>query len=200
VIDNKDTRNDTVFSPQPEPARARAEELTIEKDAVIGIRLESPISSETAHVEDKITARVTRDVMADGRTAISSGARLEGVIASVERGGRFRDRPRVGVRFHALVLADGTHVPIQTETIFRDGESPTRGAATKVGASTAVGGILGAVIGGAKGAAIGATVGAAGGTGVVMAGSPAEVHLPTGTLLTVRLTAPLTVSVQREQN
>lgn len=181
-----------------EPRRPQAEELTVTRDAVIGIRLESNISSETARVEDKVVARVARDVMVDGRTAISSGARLEGVVASVERGGKFKDRARIGVRFNSLVLADGTRLPIETETIFREGDSPTRQAATKVGAGAAIGGILGAVIGGKKGAAIGSTVGAAGGTAAVVTGAPADVVLPVGTPLTVRLTEPITVMIQRE--
>jgi hypothetical protein len=173
--------------------------LTVSRDAVIGIRLETNVSSETARVEDKVTARVARDVTVNGHTAVSSGARLEGVVASVERGGKFKERARVGVRFNSLVLADGTRLPIETETIFREGESPTREAATKVGASTAIGGVIGAVIGGKKGAAIGATVGAGGGTAAVMAGAAADVVLPAGTALTVRLTEPITVMVQREE-
>src|SRR5207253_356461 len=99
-----------------------------------GIRLDSTISSETARIEDKVVARVTRDVVVDGHVAISSGARLEGVVTAVERGGRFKDRARLGVRFQSVVLADGMRLPIQTETLFREGESPTGPAAQKVGA------------------------------------------------------------------
>ena len=174
--------------------------MTVERDSVIGIRLETNISSETARVEDSVVARVARDVTVDGHAAISSGARLEGVVASVERGGKFKDRARIGVRFNSLVLPDGTRLPIETETIFRESESPTAPAATKVGASAAIGGILGAVIGGKKGAAIGSTMGAAGGTAAVMTGAPTDVVLQAGTPLTVRLTEPITVSIPRQQN
>jgi len=186
--------------PAAAPERARSEELTVTRDSVIGIRLDTNISSETAHVEDKVVARVARDVSVSGHTAISSGARLEGVVASVERGGKFKDRARIGVRFNSLVLADGTRLPIETETIFRESESPTRPAATKVGASAAIGGVLGAVIGGKKGAAIGSTVGAAGGTAVVVAGAPTDVVLQSGTPLTVRLTAPITVKIDTQED
>jgi hypothetical protein len=185
----------SVPAPAPEPLE---EVLTIERNSVIGIRLESDISSQTAEVEDLVTARVTRDVTVEDQSAISSGARLEGVVASVERGGKFKDRARIGVRFNSLVLADGTRLPIETETIFRESESPTGKAAAKVGAGAAVGGILGAVFGGKKGAAIGSTVGAAGGTAAVVKGAPANAELPAGTALTVRLTAPLTVTILRE--
>jgi hypothetical protein len=175
-------------------------EVTIASDSVIGIRLDSTLSSETARVEDKVTARVTRDVVVDGRTAISAGARLEGVVSAVEHAGRFRDRSRLGVRFQSIVLADGTRLPIQTETIFREGDSPTGPAAAKLGTSAAVGGILGAVIGGKKGAAIGSSVGAAGGTAAVMAGAAPNVILQAGTALTVRLTAPISIAIERQDN
>ena len=62
-----------------------------------------------------------------------------------------------------------------------------------------MGAILGAVIGGKKGAAIGGGAGAAGGTAVVMAGGPNAAAIPAGTPLTVRLTAPVAVSVPRVQ-
>jgi hypothetical protein len=190
---------DTTPATAPEPARPRLEELTVKEDSVIGIRLDSAVSTETAKVEDKVTAHVVRDVTVDGRAAIPANARLEGVVAVVERGGKFKDRARLGIRFHALLLADGTRLPIQTEMIFREGDSPTGPAASKVGASAVVGTILGAAIGGKKGALIGATAGAAGGTAAVMATGQNDAVLAAGTPLTVRLTAPVSVTVDKEQ-
>ena len=193
-----DVRYEPTSTPASEPAKPATEELTVERDSVIGIRLETAISSQTAKVEDKVTARIARDVSVDGHTALSSGSRLEGVVSSVERGGKFKDRARIGIRFHSLVLADNTRLPIQTETIFRESDSPTKGAVTKVGAGAAIGGVLGAVIGGKKGAAIGSTVGAAGGAATVAAGAPPDASLAAGTPLTVRLTSPITLTVQRQ--
>lgn len=167
---------------------------------MIGIRLDAPVSSETAKIEDRVTARVTRNVVVDEHTAIPSGTRLEGTVTSVTRGGKFKERARVGVQFTAMILPDNTRMPIRTETIFRDGESPTGEATSKIGASAVVGTILGAVIGGKKGAAIGSTVGAAGGTAVVMAGGANAAVIDATTPLTLRLTAPVTVMIERQQN
>ena len=58
------------------------------------------------------------------------------------------------------------------------------------------GAILGAILGGAKGAAIGATAGAGGGVAAVEVGDRQEVSLPAGSPTTVRLLAPLTVTVE----
>jgi len=147
----------TEAAPAQEASKPRFEELTVKEDAVIGIRLETALTSETAQVEDRVVARVSRDVAVEGRTAIPAGARLEGTVISVERGGKFKERARLGIRFTTLVLGESLRLPIQTESIFRDGESPTAEATSKIGASAVVGAILGAVIGGKKGAVIGST-------------------------------------------
>ena len=190
---------DVAGSPVELPAPPPAVERTVPIASVIGIRLDTGVSSESARVEDRVLARVTRDVKVDGETAIPAGARLEGYVTVVEHGGKLRDRARVGVRFTTLILGDTDRVPIQTETIFRDGEPPTNEATSKIGASAVVGAILGAVIGGKKGAAIGGTAGAAGGTAAVMAGDRNEASIPAGSPLTVRLTAPVSVLVPRDQ-
>jgi len=198
--DSKESKSDPPVPAAPEPSKRQFEAITVTQDAVMGIRLDSTVSSQTAHVEDKVTARVARDVIVDGRTAIPSGARLEGVVSVVERGGKFKDQARLGIRFQALLLPDGTRVPIQTETIFREGESPTGSASSKVGASAVIGGILGAVIGGKKGAIVGTTAGAAGGTAAVMASGSNDAVIQAGTPLTLRLTSPMTVTIERQQN
>jgi len=171
------------------------EERTVSAASVIGIRMDRAVSSETARVEDRVTARVTRDVEVEGRTVIPAGTRLDGTVTLVERGGKVRDRARIGIRFNTLVLGDTDMIGIQTETIFRDGDSPTTEASAKIGASAVIGSILGAVIGGKKGAAIGGATGAAGGTTAVMAGGRNEAAIPAGAPLTVRLTAPVSVLV-----
>ncbi len=184
--------------PVPEASKPRFEELTVKQDAVVGIKIDQTVSSETAHVEDRVTAKVTRDVTVDGRTAIAAGTKLEGVVSLVERGGKFRERAKVGVRFTTLVLADGLRVPIQTEAILREGESPTPEASAKIGASAVAGAIVGGLIGGKRGALMGSTAGAAGGTAVVATGGRNEAIIPGGSPLTVRLTAPVTVTIERE--
>jgi hypothetical protein len=183
----------------PPPAPSRWVELTLDPDAVIGIRLEAGISSATAEIEDRVIARVSRDVIVGERTAIPAGARIEGDVVLVERGGRFRERARLGIKFSRVVLSDETTVRIRTEPIFRDGESPTGEATSKIGASAVIGAILGGVIGGKRGAAIGGTAGAAGGTAAVAAGGANAASIAEGSALTLRLTAPVTLLVERDR-
>ncbi len=171
--------------------------LTIESGSVIGVRLDEPVSSATAEVEDRVMAVVTREVVVDGRTAIPAGSRVEGYVTFVERGGKFREKARIGLEFTTLMLPAGERMPIQTEAVFREGESPAGEATSKIGASAVVGTVLGALIGGKKGAAIGGAAGAAGGTAVVAKGGTNDAVLPGGAALTLRLTNPVVVIVDR---
>jgi len=180
-----------------EPPQKTFEELVVSSDSVIGLQTENRISSETARVEDRVEARVTRDVKVGDRVAIPAGSRAIGSVMQVERGGKFKERARLGIRFHTLVLADGTRLPISTETIYRDGEAPGNGSAAKVGGAAVGGAILGAILGGAKGAAIGGTAGAGAGTAAVMAGDRSAATLPAGTSMTVRILSPVTVTTEK---
>jgi hypothetical protein len=118
-------------------------------------------------------------------------------VTLVERGGKLKDRARLGVRFHTLVLADGREMPLRTESILREGESPSNESARKIGGAAIGGAILGAIIGGGKGAVVGSAAGAAGGSAAVMAGDRNAATLPAGTIVTVRLAAPVTIEVEK---
>jgi hypothetical protein len=173
------------------------EELVVAADSVIGLQLESPVTSEKAQVEDSVVARVTRDVKVGDRVAIPAGAKAYGEVTLVERGGKLRDRARLGVRFTSVVLADGTRLPLHTETIFRDGDPPGRESTAKIGGGAIGGAIIGGILGGAKGAAIGGSIGAGAGSAAVMAGDRNAATLSAGTPLTVRLEDPVTVTVEK---
>jgi type F conjugative transfer system protein TrbI len=181
----------------PPPPVPQFEEVIVPASAVIGLQVETPLSSERAHVEDRVDARVTRDVSANGHVAIPQGSRVIGSVTFVDKGGKVKSAARLGVRFHTLVLADGREIPLRTEPFFRDGESPAGDSARKIGGAAVGGAILGAIVGGGKGAAIGSGVGAAGGTAAVMAGDRNAAVLAAGTIVTVRLSAPVTVEVEK---
>jgi hypothetical protein len=173
------------------------DELTIPADSVVGLQIDSTISSESARVEDQVEARVTRDVFAEGRIAVPEGTRVLGTVTLVDQGGKVKVRARLGVRFHTLVLDNGTTLPIQSDTIYREGESPGKASAAKIGGGAIGGAIIGGILGGKKGAVIGGSVGAAGGTAATMAGSRREATLPAGSTVTVRVLSPVTVTAAR---
>jgi hypothetical protein len=181
----------------PPAPHVRFDEITIPSETVIGVQVDTTVSSERARLEDRVEGRVARDVAIGGRVAIPAGTKMLGAVSLVERGGKFKERARIAVRFHTAQLADGSRVALQTTAIIREGDSPSRESAAKVGGSAVGGAILGAILGGGKGAVIGGTAGAAGGTAVVMAGDRNVATLPAGTTATVRLMSDVTVTVER---
>jgi hypothetical protein len=189
--------------PEPEPVRATEppapefEDLIVAADSVIGLQVESSISSERARVEDEVLARVTRDVRVGDRVAIPAGATAHGEVTLVERGGRLKDRARLGIRFTSVVLADGTRVPLETDTIYREGDAPSGESTAKIGGGAIGGAIIGGILGGARGAVIGGSAGAGAGTAAVLAGGRNPATLPSGTPVTVRVIKPATVTVEK---
>lgn len=187
--------------PEPEPPPPPAPEfveITVPSDAVLGLQLERTISSELARIEDRVDARVTRDVRVLDRIAIPAGSTVRGSVTDVDRGGRMKGRARLAIRFHTIVLADGTQLALKTDPVVREGDAPGSKSAAKVGGAAIGGAILGAILGGGKGAAIGGAVGAGAGTAAAMTNDPSPATLTAGTTLTVRMQAPVTVTVAKE--
>ena len=180
--------------PPPEPEMI---DLVVPVDSVLGLQIERTISSEVARVEDRVEARVTRDVRVGDRVAIPAGSVVQGSVMEVERGGKVKEKARLGIRFHTVVLADGSRLNIRTDSVVREGTSPAGESAAKIGGAAVGGAILGAILGGGKGAAIGGSIGAAGGTAATMAGGRNPAVLPAGTTVSVRMQQPVTVTVEK---
>lgn len=184
-------------APPPPPAPEFVE-VTVPSDAVLGLQIERTVSSELARVEDKVDARVTRDVRVENRIAIPAGSTVRGSVTEVDKGGRMKGKARLAIRFHTIVLADGTQLALKSDPVVREGQSPGGESAAKVGGAAIGGAILGAILGGGKGAAIGGAVGAGAGTAAAMTNDRNPATLTAGTTVTVRMQAPVTVTVQKE--
>ncbi len=182
----------------PEPPARTFQELVVSADSVIGLQTEGLLSSERARVEDRVEAHMVRDVHVGGEIAIPAGTHALGSVVVVERGGRVRQPARLGIRFHTLVMADGSRIPITTETIYRFGDAPGNASAAKIGGGAVAGAILGAIIGGGKGAAIGATTGAGAGAAAVMTGDRSAATFPPGSEVTARILSPITVTIEHD--
>jgi hypothetical protein len=193
-----------VRPPAPEPVRAieppspEFEEFVVSTDSVVGLQMETLTTSENAQVEDDVVAHVTRDVRVRDRVVIPAGSVARGEVMLVERGGRLRDRARLGVRFTLVVLTDGTRIPIETDMVYREGDARGAQSASRISGGAIGGAIIGGIFGGKRGAAIGGSVGAGAGTAAALAGSRDPAVLPRGAAVTVRITAPTTVILPRE--
>jgi hypothetical protein len=170
----------------PDRAPASGPAIDLPDGTEIRIRLEEPVSSRTARVEERVAATVVQSVSRSGRTAIPAGTEVRGTVSRVERAQRPSKGGRVEMTFDSLVV-NGQQVGMDARVVkVNEGVDKSR-----AGLGAVIGGVLGAVLDGGKGAVIGAIVG---GGGAVVASSGDEVELPAGTVLTVQLERPLTLA------
>jgi hypothetical protein len=182
----------------PAPPQRTFDDLVVSTDSVIGLQSDTTVTSERARVEDRVEARVTRDVKVADRVAIPAGSRAIGYVTQVERGGKFKEQAKLAIRFQTIVLADGTRLPISTAAVEREGDAKGNSTAAKVGGGAVAGTILGAILGGGKGAAIGGLAGAGAGAAATQAGDRSVATLRAGEPITIRLLSPVTVTTENK--
>jgi hypothetical protein len=150
------------------------------------LELVTPLSSETAMVEDQVRARVKQAVVVGGDTVIPAGAVLHGNVTAVDRAGRVKGRSHLALRF-TDVEANGQRDKLRTAELAFEGAADTKGDVTKIGGGAGIGAVIGGIIGGAGGAAKGAAIGGAAGTGAVLATRGKDVELASGMELNTTL-------------
>jgi hypothetical protein len=170
-----------------------AGQYTIPSGTEIDVRLQNELNSGTAQVEDRFEATTLVDLNVNGRVVIPAGSVMRGVVTAVEPGTRTNRTSRMTVSFDQVTV-NGRSYPFRgTVTEAIEGEG-IRGEAGRAGAGAGVGAIIGAVLGGVKGAVLGAVIG---GGGTIAATEGREVELPQGTVLRVRVDAPLDIGSSR---
>jgi hypothetical protein len=167
---------------------------TIPAGTTLRLRLENGISSDESRTEDAVRARLASPLVSRGRTVVAAGSAVLGSVTQSRRSGKVEGRARLGLRFHTLApIGDAEQYQIRTATWTRIAPSTRQKDVAKIAFPAVGGAILGGLIGGKKGAAIGVAAGGGAGTGVVLSTRGREVRLGRGTVLTVRLTEPLTI-------
>jgi hypothetical protein len=165
---------------------------TVPEGSEIQVRLEQPLSSKTAKVEDRFDASVAVPVELDGRVVLPAGTRVRGIVARAERGERPTKGGRLDLTFDSIYPDDRTRVGMRASVVSIKENIDLHGDnAKRAGIGAVLGGVIGSVIGGTKGAIIGAVLG---GGGALAAKLGEDVELPAGTILTLRLERPLDVT------
>jgi len=157
--------------------------------------LDTRLSTETNHAGDPFGATTTEPIVIDGRTAVSSGARIHGVLRDVQASGRIKGRARMTLVYESLVDSQGKTHPISAQALTLQAASATHSDVEKIAAGGILGAIIGGVTKGGKGAAIGAGAGAGAGTILMLATKGDEVELEAGQRLNIQMTTSTNIQV-----
>ena len=171
--------------------------LSIPRDAILLVELESSLSTDASQRGDRFQARVVEP-------REFAGAIVDGRVTLVKRAGKVKGTSELQLAFDAIHFPDGRTTALKADVVElidmgnRDeagtvdseggvkGRSSTKDDISRVGASTGIGAIIGAVVGGGKGAAIGAAIGAGVGTGSVFTKRGQDVRLARGQQMKIR--------------
>ncbi len=152
------------------------------------VRLQSRLNSGTARVEDRFDTTTIVPYERNGRMLVPAGSVMRGVVNSVTPASRgVNRRGEMTLVFDRFSIEGRTYSIRATVMQALQGEADTARVATGAG----VGAIIGAIVGGMRGAMAGILIG---GGGTVAATEGKEVDLAPGTVLRVRLDAPLDVA------
>ena len=180
------------------PVSRRVHQVTVPAGTVLRLQLNRGFGSDISHVEDPVTATLTAPVTIGGQTVLGEGSLASGYVSEATRPGKVKGRGRVAVRFTRITPAGhDARYNMQTRSWVAVAPATKKKDALTIGAPAAGGAVIGGIVGGKKGAGIGALAGGGAGTAVVLSTRGKDVRIGRGTTLAVRLTAPLTVSVEQ---
>jgi hypothetical protein len=169
--------NDRAYS-VTSPSRGRVIPLNTELD----VRLQTPLNSGTAQVEQRVEATTMVNLYRDDDLIVPAGSLLVGHVAAVDKASRTDRKGSVALQFTRLTV-DGRPYDVRVSVTKALESEGLKGEVGRIGAGAGVGAIIGGILGGVKGAVTGVLIGAG---GVLVATEGKDVDLPVGTVLRVR--------------
>jgi hypothetical protein len=153
------------------------------------VRLQGPLSSETAKLEQRFETTTIVDLVQNDRVLVPAGSVVRGIVSGVTKAGRVERAGALTLSFDQMTVNRQT-IPIRASAIQVFESGGLREDGTTAGVGAGVGGIIGGVLGGVQGALIGAVIGAG---GAVAATDGNDIELPSGTIVRIRLDSAASV-------
>lgn len=161
---------------------------------VLTVRTTREISTKTAKTGEAFSAILEEPIAVEGWVVAATGAKVDGRIVEVDKGGRLKGKANLSIELTALTLADGRKVELVTTPVGSEAATNKKKDAAKIGIGAGAGAAVGAIAGGGTGAAVGAIIG--GGAGAAMRGEAADI--PAETLIGFELRSPLTIQEMKK--
>ena len=173
-------------------------QVTVPAGTELQITLDKAVGSSSSQAGDGFTARITEPVLTGDRVAIPVGSSVRGRVSEAipAKKGLGDKSGSLSLSFDRVTTASGAGGPISA-TFTKVASGSGKKTAGIIGGSAAGGALLGKMFGGkGKNAAVGSVLGGAIGTGIAAGTKGAEVDLPAGSPLTIKLDQPLTISLE----
>ena len=175
------------------PAPRAAETVTLEAGTPVRVRTTNALSTATVKSGETFAATLEEPIVVGTWVIAAKGATVKGVVASADAGGKVKGTASLAIRLSEVQAADGSYLPVATDTYGVQAQSSKKKDAKKVGIASGIGAAVGAIVGGGKGAAIGAGAGAGAGTAAVMTTRGDAAVIGSESVITFQLTEPVTI-------
>jgi hypothetical protein len=177
---------------------------SIPRDTIMRIELLSDLSTNASQQGDRFQAKVIEPKEYEGAT-------ISGQVILVKRPGKAKGTAQLQLSFDEIRLLDGRSSKLSAQVIEVipngtsqgvgkvdseggvQGSDSTKGDVQKVGATTGIGAVIGAIAGGGIGAVVGATIGAGVGTAGVLNQRGKDIHLYQGQQLRIRTAGDVSI-------
>jgi hypothetical protein len=155
----------------------------------LDVRLGTTLSSKTAKVEQRFESTTVADLMQNGNVLIPAGSAVRGVVSAVDPADRLHRAGSLTLSFDQInVRGRSYQTRAMATNVFESGGIREETGTAGIGAGA--GAIVGGILGGLKGAILGAVIGAG---GAIAATEGKDIELPAGSIIRIRLDAPVTV-------
>lgn len=177
------------------PNNVHSGPLSLPRDAILLVEMQSSLSSDASQRGDRFEARVIEPREFEG-------AIVEGRVSRVKRPGKVKGTAEMQLAFDSIRLPDGRSASLNADVVELlnmnnstgsvdseggvKGKDSTKDDVSKVGAGAGIGAIIGLIVGGGKGAAIGAAIGGGIGAGSVLTKRGEDVRIDRGQQMRIR--------------
>ncbi len=183
--DNSDS-SDADARPRVQPS------LTVAAGERLQVRMIDGIDSRKNTVGQTFQGTLNAPLVNGNRVIVPAGAPVAVTLTDVSSAGRVRGNSELRVTVSSLTVS-GRNYPVSSDVYGDVGKGKGKQTAIRTGIGAAAGALIGGLAGGGKGAAIGAGAGGGAGLGYQVFTHGSQVKIPSESVLTFRLTAPLTI-------
>ncbi len=179
-------------SAQPAYSPSQPAAITVPAGERISVRMIDSVDSARSQTGQVFRASLYAPLTSHGEVIVPAGASVSVLLAQAKDAGRIKGRSELEVRLSRLQY-HGRSYPIDSSIYEEQGKARGKQSVERTGIGAAAGAVIGAIAGRGKGAAIGAAAGGGAGAGYQLFTHGQQVRIPSESVLTFRLEAPLTV-------